>query len=499
VNNHSLWLILKYYQGGDVGAVLESLQANGEELPQPRALSWVSQLLLAVEFVHACRLIHRDIKPPNLFITGTKVQHVCLGDFGVSKQLDMTDRAYTNVGSPMYMAPECFEGGGVTSASDLWSVGVVMFELLSGRRPWEAGNILALAAKIGQEPRAPLDVDADLCALVDSMLTTIPEHRNTASDVLKHPRILLHVELFKRYGPGLERVQDNLLHARFQAEDEGHQQEAPAVVGPAASTGRAAVHDVTSTPERRPAAPASLVHDISVDDAQVPFYSDWSDSCSPARSPAGGLECVGSAAPRERRFDTVGQSPQGTQRPHDLVVAADESCSIGAALRGALQGNRAGDSQAEDTWSDSDWGDARAIRSVDFPPSPVGVSPHQPGLESQPEGVSESDSDTDESSADEQETDSGVEDEEQSIAHDQPEECDDGDEEDEDEDEDGDVGEARFMLPVTTHLTALMHLEALPVLQCSRPNSSRPVSRGLSPVPRIRPTSREWSQRGLRH
>ncbi|CAE7362970.1 NEK1 [Symbiodinium pilosum] len=85
---------------------------------------------MALKHVHSLRIVHRDVKGSNMFITGAR--NIVLGDFGVSKQLtESQQKAMTSVGSPMYMAPEWWDGRGGTAASDMWSVGVVLYELLA--------------------------------------------------------------------------------------------------------------------------------------------------------------------------------------------------------------------------------------------------------------------------------------------------------------------------------------------------------------------------------
>ena len=122
---------------------------DGLQLPVPvnQALAWTRDTAEALALVHAYGVVHRDIKPGNIFCT-THEDGV-LGDFGVARATDAGSRIAAIAGTPAYMAPEAFVGR-ATPASDLWSLGVMLYELLTGRRPFPQCEGLP----IDQAPRA---------------------------------------------------------------------------------------------------------------------------------------------------------------------------------------------------------------------------------------------------------------------------------------------------------------------------------------------------------
>ncbi|CAE7260156.1 Nek1 [Symbiodinium natans] len=216
----SYWIVLKFYPGGDVQNEIDDCRENDLELPLGKAKNWVTQLCMALKHVHSLRIVHRDVKGSNMFITGAR--NIVLGDFGVSKQLtESQQKAMTSVGSPMYMAPEWWDGRGGTAASDMWSVGVVLYELLALRRPFEAQNVLSLVHKITTEEPAALDEDTDqqLATLAMRLLQKRPESRPSATDALGFPGLEDVEKILGIYRGALEKKSDKQQRKKAREED----------------------------------------------------------------------------------------------------------------------------------------------------------------------------------------------------------------------------------------------------------------------------------------
>jgi CheY-like chemotaxis protein len=184
---HGLWYItMEYVEGLTVRELLDS---RGTLAVEP-ALAIGTQLAESLSVAHAIGVIHRDIKPQNLLLDADGVLKVM--DFGVARLAESTARhtqAGMIVGTPAYMSPEQLMGENVDARSDLYAVGVVLFEALTGRLPLDGPNVMGLFAKVLAEepPRlrslAP-EVPAPLDELVMQLLAKRPEDRVPSATIL---------------------------------------------------------------------------------------------------------------------------------------------------------------------------------------------------------------------------------------------------------------------------------------------------------------------------
>ena len=116
------------------GETLESIIARDGALDVPAALDYTCQICNAVDHAHQHGVLHRDLRPSNVLVTGSGL--VKVADFGTSRFLEIAAHGTTVIGSPPYMAPEQFRGKAVF-ASDIYSLGVTMFQMLTGLLPYD--------------------------------------------------------------------------------------------------------------------------------------------------------------------------------------------------------------------------------------------------------------------------------------------------------------------------------------------------------------------------
>jgi eukaryotic-like serine/threonine-protein kinase len=152
------YLVMELLEGCDLDAVLE----QRGRLPVAEAVEYVLQACEAVGEAHREGIIHRDLKPANLFLTTNADGSPCVKvlDFGVSKILGEGHLKLTAegqcVGSPLYMSPEQMQAKDVDARSDLWALGVILYELVTGKTPFDAETMLVLSTNVLLKPPRPL-------------------------------------------------------------------------------------------------------------------------------------------------------------------------------------------------------------------------------------------------------------------------------------------------------------------------------------------------------
>ena len=189
LNNGTPFMVMEYLEGMDLGAML---RASGP-LPIAQAVEFVMQACEGVAEAHALGIVHRDLKPSNLFCVrrsdGLLAAKVL--DFGISKvtrpsglvaDLGATSQAIS-VGSPLYMSPEQMSSSTqVDTRTDIWALGVILQQLITGRLPFPSANLPELALKLATVPPEPLratraDVPKGLEQIVARCLEKEREHR----------------------------------------------------------------------------------------------------------------------------------------------------------------------------------------------------------------------------------------------------------------------------------------------------------------------------------
>ncbi|PZT69050.1 serine/threonine protein kinase [Streptomyces sp. SW4] len=167
------YIVMEYIEGRPLGSVLDEDVRQQGAMPADKALKITADVLAALEISHEMGLVHRDIKPGNVMMTKRGVVKVM--DFGIARamQSGVTSMTQTGmvVGTPQYLSPEQALGRGVDARSDLYSVGIMLFQLVTGRLPFDADSPLAIAyAHVQEEPVAPSSINRSLPPAVDALV-----------------------------------------------------------------------------------------------------------------------------------------------------------------------------------------------------------------------------------------------------------------------------------------------------------------------------------------
>ncbi|KAI9009529.1 kinase-like domain-containing protein [Gaertneriomyces semiglobifer] len=180
-----LYLVLAFVNGGEL---FHHLQREGK-FDEDRAKFYAAELLCALECLHGYNIIYRDLKPENILLDYTG--HIALCDFGLCK-LNMKDGNKTNTfcGTPEYLAPELLLGQGYTKVVDWWTIGILLYEMITGLPPFYDENTNEMYKKIlTEELRFPEDVSPAAKDLLRQLLNRDPLKRlgaNGADEIKRH-------------------------------------------------------------------------------------------------------------------------------------------------------------------------------------------------------------------------------------------------------------------------------------------------------------------------
>lgn len=184
VHENNLYLVLMYAEGGDLAQHLKSGKKPSLEIK----LHWFLQCCHALQYCHENRVLHRDIKLENIFLS-KDLSTAFLGDFGVAKDFGATADgaavATTLVGSPTSLSPEVLSGTAYSFMSDVWSMGCVLYELMCEKRPFPGDSFMILMNKIcsGKFDPIPKTVPPEVSALISRMLNVDVNERIPISEV----------------------------------------------------------------------------------------------------------------------------------------------------------------------------------------------------------------------------------------------------------------------------------------------------------------------------
>ncbi|WP_431678847.1 protein kinase domain-containing protein [Kitasatospora sp. KL5] len=195
VEGELLALVMDLVEGPDL---FRYLRSNGPLSPIAGALL-MAQIADALAASHADGVVHRDLKPANVLLAttagpdGTEQMHPMLTDFGIARLADSPGitRTHEFVGTPAYVAPESAEGRPQTAAVDVYGAGIMLYELVTGRPPFQGdGPIAVLQAHLAQEPERPRSLPEPLWTVIERCLRKNPAERPTSTSLAEALRVV---------------------------------------------------------------------------------------------------------------------------------------------------------------------------------------------------------------------------------------------------------------------------------------------------------------------
>ncbi|XP_043086438.1 serine/threonine-protein kinase Nek5 isoform X2 [Puntigrus tetrazona] len=192
-DRNNLCILMEYCDAGDLMNRIR--MQRGKLFPEQQIVDWFVQICLGLKHIHDRKILHRDIKAQNVFLTqgGLKVK---LGDFGIARMLNSTmELARTCVGTPYYLSPEICENRPYNNKTDIWSLGCVLYELCTLRHPFEGSNLKQLVLRICRGRYTPVSqlYSSDLRLLLQQLFKVSPRDRPSVNSLLRRPALQRHV------------------------------------------------------------------------------------------------------------------------------------------------------------------------------------------------------------------------------------------------------------------------------------------------------------------
>ncbi|XP_039595853.1 serine/threonine kinase 17a like [Polypterus senegalus] len=189
-------LVLEYAAGGEI--FNQCVADNDEAFTEKDVIRLVRQILSGVAFLHRSNVVHLDLKPQNILLTSSRpLGDIRIVDFGLSRQVDNVKEVREILGTPEYVAPEILSYDPISTATDMWSIGVLTYVMLTGESPFLGDDKQETYLNISQvnvsysqdvfEGVSNLAVD-----FIKSLLVKSPRARATAEDCLQHPWLTPH-------------------------------------------------------------------------------------------------------------------------------------------------------------------------------------------------------------------------------------------------------------------------------------------------------------------
>ncbi|KAL0477104.1 serine/threonine-protein kinase TIO [Acrasis kona] len=175
-------IVMEYAQG-ELFEVLE----DDKKLPEEQVANIAKQLVRALQYLHSNRIVHRDMKPQNILIGADGAIKLC--DFGFARAMSCNTMVLTSIkGTPLYMAPELMQEKPYNRTADLWSLGVILYELVVGRPPFYTNNFFTLIQHIVQDTvKFPSSISPTFQDFLQGLLNKTPSRRLDWPHLASHP------------------------------------------------------------------------------------------------------------------------------------------------------------------------------------------------------------------------------------------------------------------------------------------------------------------------
>ncbi len=179
-----IFIVMEHIEGGDLYQ-----QLKREPIEETLAIKYIRQIIEGLEHLHSMNIVHRDIKPDNILVMGDQIK-IC--DFGWSYMSNLSNELQHEIcGTPDYIPPEMIRNNGYGREVDLWCLGVLTYELLTGELPFYDSSFMETYKRILKlDYETPSFVSDEATDFIEKLLVTKPEKRMGLDEALNHPWLL---------------------------------------------------------------------------------------------------------------------------------------------------------------------------------------------------------------------------------------------------------------------------------------------------------------------
>lgn len=206
-------IIMEYCEEGDFGSFIINLIQKNNYLSEQQIWHFFIQISLGLAYIHSKNILHRDLKPMNIFLKKNNL--IKIGDLGVAKMLQTNTKALTYIGTPYYLSPEVCEGKPYNSKSDVWALGCILYELCTLKKPFNAFNQAALCMKIIEGKYIPLNkvqnipkYSKNLGNMINCMLKRDYMERPLMEEIINN-KIFFEKAISLGYGNDINEIHNN--------------------------------------------------------------------------------------------------------------------------------------------------------------------------------------------------------------------------------------------------------------------------------------------------
>jgi NIMA (never in mitosis gene a)-related kinase len=211
IHNHRLSIVSEYAQLGDLAHIITRKRQKHRPFKEEAIWRFMLEMLEGLRVLHERGIVHRDLKSANILVVAPDLFKI--GDLGISTVLQQRQLAKTQIGTPMYLAPEVWKKRPYNSKCDIWSLGVLLYEMATFSYPYNARNARDLSVKVctARAPQLTENYSRDLSHVIHLMLTQNPVQRPSVVELLEMPVIRSKNSLIVPFLEAVRQSEANLL------------------------------------------------------------------------------------------------------------------------------------------------------------------------------------------------------------------------------------------------------------------------------------------------